>query len=647
MRRLNIPTTPGDNTYTGGAERIGAQRALALLYLHSDVPESEKKALLYRVIQHGIDIYGAYLAGDRGAAGAGQHHGTLPLLYHAAFALQSRTMIEAAQSIRSNMVNQIYWVDENRVGQSVPWPSRSQANQFYQTYFREHLGTPEWRHSSNLESALLTARYRAVSNQAAILEVLSVGLLKNGPDGETGDMALLAGPDDETNDRAAVIPYFDRLTRWSKSGHLPGWQLEIYGNLRDHIPAPRWTGTPDAPPENHTRVSGIDGGISFEGHFGASTLPVTRVDARVSIDDQKSWRVFEDIDVQDAVEGLTPKLPHYIQFRLVNEKGKGPWSTNMKFDVDSDPYAIATPAGEPEPGAPVNVQIPAIVYRPYPNWQGRYYEPLPESPDHLSSAMLHLYAGVGYWSGWPEPAFSYQWYRDDVPIEGADSEQYRLRLEDAGSILAVKVTAANSEGEQEVFSAGIEMPERLLPEPEPGVILRTDFSNDLDPAVSALISSLSEGGRAVSRVHWFPSLRLVPDASGGCVLGIKSGAWPNIEGFVDLTDHTGKALRVTARMAVDRQSSWESRGTGSWNDPQTARISFALADDDGGADTESIAAEDSVTAESVPLVKEYTGVFSPTPERPWLRIRASNNTSTGGRAMGFPNLVYLRVEEQE
>ncbi len=58
----------------------------------------------------------------------------------------------------------------------------------------------------------------------------------------------------------------------------------------------------------------------------------------------------------------------------------------------------------------------------------------------------------GLWEGAPPPAFSYQWYREGVPIAGATEATHTIESADQGHLLACVVTAFNVQGSSQAES---------------------------------------------------------------------------------------------------------------------------------------------------------------------------------------------------
>jgi hypothetical protein len=93
----------------------------------------------------------------------------------------------------------------------------------------------------------------------------------------------------------------------------------------------------------------------------------------------------------------------------------------------------------------------------------------PESiePPYISgtgSVGLPLACQRGIWNGKPPPSFTYQWYRDGVPIGGALEATYTIVPEDQGHLLTCNVIATNIEGRTEAESInGVVVPSHIAP----------------------------------------------------------------------------------------------------------------------------------------------------------------------------------------
>ena len=50
---------------------------------------------------------------------------------------------------------------------------------------------------------------------------------------------------------------------------------------------------------------------------------------------------------------------------------------------------------------------------------------------------------VGEWEGFPRPVFSFQWFRNGLPIQHATGKSYTIQPEDYGTALTCDVSASN------------------------------------------------------------------------------------------------------------------------------------------------------------------------------------------------------------
>jgi beta-glucanase (GH16 family) len=126
-----------------------------------------------------------------------------------------------------------------------------------------------------------------------------------------------------------------------------------------------------------------------------------------------------------------------------------------------------------------------------------------------------LACSAGSWSGYPAPAYGYEWLRDGAPIEGAASPTYTVQATDAGHALSCRVTATNSEGSAAALSAAVVVPvppparEAPAPPPPPPPFVPFDnsapnarlsgrTSQKVGPAVRVTLSCPDEACRATA-----------------------------------------------------------------------------------------------------------------------------------------------------
>lgn len=186
---------PGDNQPGYGRE-IAHAVARAALTLQLDYPLEEKKTLLVRFLQYGIDIYGAARAGGVWTAGGGHNHGRkLPLLL-AGTMLDDEDMLAYADGQRQLFQEdrQTWYVTLADVGRLLYLTDgRSRL-----PYLPSDVGLAEWgeQHADwpNRDARNWNAYYRTVAGGSTIGHVLA---------------ARLMNLEDEWN-WPAIFDYYDR-----------------------------------------------------------------------------------------------------------------------------------------------------------------------------------------------------------------------------------------------------------------------------------------------------------------------------------------------------------------------------------------------------------------------------------------------------
>lgn len=516
---------------TNYAREYGETRLEAMFRLHSDISRPDKRALAIRMIQMGIDFAGVREAGLNWITDGGLTAGVMPAMYLAAIALDDATLLAAAQSTISNDMQQAFWVASDDVGRAVNYPDTSGGgDQYHQTYQAAMLGVPEWGVRANTaperHNSSLSARYRYVSSPAMALNPLAVGLL------DGGEVAWINGASNTTNDRYATIGWMDRYVRmeaWrladfpardfvltSGTNTLNPVLLDVYESHRASLASPIWEGVPDIPPPpTITAQSGALGyTLSLYDQPQGGTL--VRRDLSYSIDpstgpagksDPRQWIVVEGVGASGTLSGLTDGLKHHVRSRIVSSLGAGPWSAvgpRESDPSDTPDQGAGTPNGTPSNAAPVNTVLPKI-FRKIGTHTGpsEYVEVTGELPEGVSV----LYAGVGYWTGYPALTFTYQWKRNGVNISGATSDSYAWS---GSGDITVTVTATNSQGAASATSAAVELPASATTAwyspsgtdgatvPNPPWIKRWDSTSTANLTYSAASSALSLAADAVN-----------------------------------------------------------------------------------------------------------------------------------------------------
>lgn len=121
------------------AYRVGA----GLLLLHLGYSKEQKELLLIRMVQYGIDIYGAARSGAVWSDLGGHNHGRKMPLLLAGVALQDPSIIEWADATKHMIFQedrQTWYVTENDVGRSLYDGDGRRRDQ----YLPSDVGVPEW-----------------------------------------------------------------------------------------------------------------------------------------------------------------------------------------------------------------------------------------------------------------------------------------------------------------------------------------------------------------------------------------------------------------------------------------------------------------------------------------------------------------------
>jgi len=425
--------------YSGYSAQYGPDLSDARLLLHSNVSDANTDELFDRCVMHGIHIYGAYKAGYRGMAGAGQGFNEVDDLYIAAFALGNQTMLDAANDMRSNLTSQFRYVASGDVGYAAKFPGGVGVGYRYRaTYQNAHLGVPEWQPSD----AGIIARYRSVCSPASLPASMSVALLQNGPSGASGDQAMVAGG------YTAALEYMDRLVNYTDMP-LGARHRQMYADWRSTVALPQWLGTPEPFDLPGTYITAGAGSLAYNFTTPSYSIgAVTRVDIRYSLD-AVGWTVINNTTISGTITGLMRGVKYYVSVRFWNAQGAGLWSYNWPAELTPGQNAgvwllernIGTPTGTAANAAPVNITPPALYYKPYPKFLGPIYEPAAGV-----SSLRELFAWKGDWSGYPAPTFTFQYKSNGANITAETAFNYLLWGYDAGQSITCDVTATNSSG---------------------------------------------------------------------------------------------------------------------------------------------------------------------------------------------------------
>lgn len=474
-----------DGTFNGFEGNYSQQQAEdrieSIFRLHSDIPNAEKRDLLVRLVQMGLDYLGARDFGEQSEPDGGLAQGIIPPAYLAALVLGDSTLLGLAQSLLGNEFDQIFWVRQADIGRAVRYPSHTRE-WYHQTYQQVQLGIPEWgiraagpMADNGAKSAFPRSEYRFLNGPAAMAP-LAIGLI------DGGEAAWINGPSDDTNERFATLGYMDRLHRFMPpiDAQLRAQIHAVYDAHRDKLATPVWAGVPDL--LNPPTLTAQDGAAGFALHpwTGEQGGTLIRHDISYTIDpmrrgphpntqgnpgsvdtpDPRQWIVVEDVGASGTIPNLTPGLLHHLRARTVTSEGVGPWSTIGPIrNTDLADQASVTPTGSPAAAAPVNTVAPKL-FRKLGSHNGpsEYIE----ETGTIGESTTRLFVGVGYWTGAPAPTFTYQWQRDGVDIAGATGDFYDIQGADLGTDITCVVTATNSEAAVTATTAALEVPAEVV-----------------------------------------------------------------------------------------------------------------------------------------------------------------------------------------
>jgi len=278
------------------------------------------------------------------------------------------------------------------------------------------------------------------------------------------------------------------------------------------------------------QFSGGDGQISWDyTGYDYATETVTRRDMRYSLDGVQ-WVEETDVGLTGSVGGLVQGAPHYCGFRQVSAAGPGAWSLSYPRDVPitSGTFRnVATTTGTAADAAPSNATTPVVHHKLHPAWGAHEgnWGPLSGS---IAVDAVELASGVGYWSGYPAPSFSYQWLRNGGAISGATQQIYTRTAADATASLSCRVTATNDSGSTNGTTPAVTAPPlTVLPS---STLIDTEFRGafavDYESEIANIVASGCDAAHRPGDVQQ-------DDATGAYSsmgsLGIdKDGAYPSV-----------------------------------------------------------------------------------------------------------------------
>jgi hypothetical protein len=189
----------------------------ALLLLQTSLTDEEKETLLIRIVQYGIDIYGALESGGEWSANGGLNLGRkMPML------LAGLVLGDATITARANHANypkfqedlQSFVVSESDVGRTVTAPR--------ETYTEGHVGLPEWgeKHASDpqRDDSRWGALYRNYNYSSLIGHILAAHLMPGARAAWNNEV---------------IFDYYDRVIEETTDGEFPPFSINMWHAYRD------------------------------------------------------------------------------------------------------------------------------------------------------------------------------------------------------------------------------------------------------------------------------------------------------------------------------------------------------------------------------------------------------------------------------
>lgn len=202
-----------------------------LLTLHLDYTNEEKEPLYVRLVQIGIDFYGAAATGARWSANGGHNQGRKMPMLLAGLALDDPNILEYADKEKHFIFQedqQTWIVTEADVGRAVH--DQSDIGRPRETYGPEHVGLPEWgiTHSST--------PWDDGSNWGVIYRNVVYGSLL----GHTLAAHLTPGAVEAWNWEPFFL-YMDRVWDNAQASEFPNFSYAMWAAYRD-FESLRWKG---------------------------------------------------------------------------------------------------------------------------------------------------------------------------------------------------------------------------------------------------------------------------------------------------------------------------------------------------------------------------------------------------------------------
>jgi hypothetical protein len=677
LRTLDTDNQPNWKTQEGSTYNAqqGQHRAYAYLKLHTAATPAQKREVMLRLIQAGLDRLGEQEKGWPGRSGEGQHHCYLFPCYLAAFALGSRDLLDKAQAIRANLY-QMGFIAESSIGYAPGWPTNGSGDQrrwngwvapeFLGLPWLNTNGRPRWPRQTFAPTT--TQRYLGVASGTNILELFAICLLQNGPGGISGAQAWLNayggnGEINETNDQLAGIWFMDLYPLWQymlNANTITSWSRNFIAQNRNVIGVPRPTHLPPLRFETHTNsveglLSATSGGFSYNissTRWALPERPVTRQDIRYSQDGGVQFVERMNVAATGSFSGLTVSQ-HLVQVRNWNVNGQMGWSDNYQYsDLSWSTHQglrmAVTPTGNPAVAAPRQIDAPKLYVPRMPTTTQPDYA---EAPDPLLPSQVVLAAGGGYFSGHPAPQRQYRKLRNGVPVgNGAwqDGHRFNIELEDLGQRVSVGVRVFNSAGEVFATTNAVTVP--VVADLPPDVNFESGFGPEFRlwyPQVWNSIST-SSGAEAIHEPYTLIPYSVavgdneeeVYESPNGRLIGVKTASNPRI----DVNFAARKPLQPGKRYLVEMDlpiglTSGRSNVSGTFASP----LRVSVGKSQGGIHYDYV----EIPPQPTGRLERYSKVITvPAGEKELsLFVRLQISTSTGGLSGGSPQWSWVRITE--
>ena len=632
LRRMRLDVALGTTTSNYSAEIVD-QYSKALMALHeTGVNTTDRDEIIDKAVQYGIQIYGLIQRGAGFNFGAGQGGGIGIWLYYAAALLNDSAMWTAAKELSVQTVTG-QWIASGDVGRVAGGKSGSTA----QTAFDDHVGMPmlipdEWGTNED-------TRYGNIASFIVAYEQVAIWMINDTPETTDGAAGILNGAtaNDTGSQRAASIAYVDKYrthTPFVGAAYDPQavWR-DMYDTVQPLTGLTAWTGKPEQIPREESTFTAGDGSIlwTLTASLDWATETITQYDMRYSIDNVQ-WIENLNATNSSSKTGLLKGAPHWCGLRQVSASGNGVWSLNYPEDLPitsgTDRNKVTT-TGTTTAAIPANTTAPIIHSRLAPAWGYTTWKP---ESGTLGVDDTELAAGVGYWSGYPAPTYTYQWKRDAVNISGETNQTYNRAAADAETSITCEVTATNSEGAVSATTAGVTAP--AIQNPPSGTLIDTNFRGTFVIDYATEWGNVSTNG--ATAVHEpTQSFSSVDDLDGldvsyGAIKVDKTSSYPSMILPLSRDLEAGKTYTLIAQIVATED--WQ--GTLGYDFRKTADSVSYL---DGGA-VSGVAVD---AAEVTDLSLTFTVGSSETNLSPEFRI--AHSTATGGSGGGDPYLTKLKV----